>query len=98
MIWISAIVCFYLAPSNIAMWTTFALAGAASVIYATFYSALVRATRGTVGLPERYLDERQSRERQKIQAEAHRKTTLVLIAAGALLLLALDTDHMFIRI
>ncbi|MEU7989820.1 hypothetical protein AB0B56_33660 [Streptosporangium canum] len=86
LIWVSAIVCYYLAPSLTAMWTTFALTGAASVIYVVVYSALVGATRGVVGLAERHLDERQSRERQKIQANAHRGTTVTLVVLGVLLL------------
>ncbi|MEU4535763.1 hypothetical protein AB0G15_12965 [Streptosporangium sp. NPDC023825] len=88
MIWISAIVCWYLAPSDVAMWTTFALAGSALAIYFVVWSALVTATRGVVGLAERYLDERQIRERQKIQADARRGTTMVLVVLSLVLLLA----------
>ncbi|WP_433241884.1 hypothetical protein ACQPYK_37020 [Streptosporangium sp. CA-135522] len=98
LIWISAIVCYYLAPSATAMWTTFALGGAALVIYVVVYSALVGATRGVVGLAERHLDERQSRERRKIQAEAHRATTVTLVAFGVLLLSAMPSGEMVIRI
>ncbi|MEU4405641.1 hypothetical protein AB0F88_14015 [Streptosporangium sp. NPDC023963] len=88
MIWISAIVCWYLAPSDVAMWTTFALMGTALAIYIVVWSALVTATRGVVGLHDRYLDERQSRERQKIQADARRGTTVVLVVLSLVLLLA----------
>ncbi|WP_326824457.1 hypothetical protein [Streptosporangium sp. NBC_01756] len=98
LIWVSAIVCLYLAPSDLAMWTTFALMGAALVIYVMVYSALVGATRGMVGLAERYLDERQSRERQRIQVEARRGTTAVLIALGALLSLAMPRGEMFVQV
>jgi hypothetical protein len=98
MIWISAIVCFHLAPSITAMWITFALAGIASVTYVVFYSALIGATRGTVGLSERYLDERQSRERQKIQADARRGTMWILIALGVSLSLAVPGDELIVRI
>ncbi|AWS45724.1 hypothetical protein [Streptosporangium sp. 'caverna'] len=98
MIWVSAIVCFYLAPSTTAMWTTFALAGIASVIYVVFYSALIGATRGTVGLAERHLDERQSRERQKIQADARRGTLWILIALGVSLSLAVPKGELIVRV
>ncbi|GAA4233319.1 hypothetical protein FHR32_000601 [Streptosporangium album] len=98
LIWVSAIVCWYLAPSDLAMWTTFALGGSALVIYIVVYSALVGATRGVVGLAERYLDERQSLERQKAQADARRGTTAVLIALGAMLSFAVSGAEMTIRI
>jgi hypothetical protein len=91
-------VCFYLAPSITAMWITFALAGIASVIYVVFYSALIGATRGTVGLAERYLDERQARERQKIQAAAHRATTVIILASGVSLSFAMGRGEKFIQI
>ncbi|WP_371784084.1 hypothetical protein [Streptosporangium subroseum] len=98
MIWVSAIVCFYLAPSVTAMWITFALAGIASVIYIVFYSALIGATRGTIGLAERYLDERQSRERQKIQADARRGTMWILIALGVLFSLAVPRGELIVQV
>ncbi|WP_433540049.1 hypothetical protein ACQP10_28440 [Streptosporangium sandarakinum] len=86
--WISAVVCWYLAPSSLAMWTTFALWGAALVIYAVVYSALVGATRGVIGLAERHLDERQALERLRLQADSRRGTTIMLGAVLALVLLA----------
>ncbi|WP_329084318.1 hypothetical protein [Streptosporangium sp. NBC_01469] len=98
MIWISAIVCWYLAPSDVAMWTTFALMGAALVIYVVVWSALVTATRGVVGLADRYLDERQSRERQKIEADARRGTTVVLFALGVVLLAASREDAKVVQV
>ncbi|MFJ2032722.1 hypothetical protein [Streptosporangium sp. NPDC087985] len=98
LIWISAIVCLYLAPSTAAMWTTFALLGAALVIYLVVYAALIGATRGMVGLAERYLDERQSRERQKVQVEARRGTTAVLIVLGVLLSLAVPRGETVVQI
>ncbi|MDP9866262.1 MULTISPECIES: hypothetical protein [Streptosporangium] len=98
LIWISAIVCCYLAPSTVAMWTTFALAGTALVIYVVVYSALVGVTRGVVGLAEHHLDERQSRERRKIQANARRGTTVTLVALAAVLLTAMPKGEMIVQI
>ncbi|MER5321889.1 hypothetical protein [Streptosporangium roseum] len=98
LIWISAIVCYYLAPSTTAMWTTFALTGAAFVIYVVVYSALVGATRGVIGLAERHLDERQSRERRKIQANAHRGTTVTLVVLGVLLSVAMPRGETVVQI
>ncbi|WP_406313078.1 hypothetical protein OHA77_32055 [Streptosporangium sp. NBC_01639] len=98
LIWVSAIVCWYLAPSDLAMWTTFALGGSALAIYIVVYSALVGATRGVVGLAEHYLDERQSLERQKVQADARRGTTVILVVLGAVLTFAVSGSEMTIRI
>ncbi|MFF0312112.1 hypothetical protein ACFYSC_32145 [Streptosporangium sp. NPDC004379] len=86
--WISAIVCWFFAPSSLAMWTTFVLWGAAIAIYTTVYAALVGATRGVIGLAGQHLDERQARERRRLQADAHRGTTIMLYAVLALVLLA----------
>ncbi|GAA4191109.1 hypothetical protein GCM10022252_30470 [Streptosporangium oxazolinicum] len=98
MIWISAIVCWYLAPSDVAMWTTFALMGTALVIYVVVWSALVTATRGVIGLADHYLDERQSRERQKIQADARRGTTVVLVALGLVFLIAMREEDKIVQV
>ncbi|MGR3931497.1 hypothetical protein [Streptomyces sp. BRA346] len=46
------------------------------------------ATRGLLELRERALDERQSAERTRVQARAHRAMTLLLAAAAAGLLIA----------
>ncbi|MEV0239157.1 hypothetical protein AB0I06_04330 [Streptomyces sp. NPDC050674] len=45
------------------------------------------ATRGLLELRERVLDERQSAERNRVLARAHRVTTLLLVAAAATLLI-----------
>ncbi|MFC7649247.1 hypothetical protein ACFQX6_59190 [Streptosporangium lutulentum] len=92
MLWIGAIVCFYLAPSLTAMWITFALVGAFVVLYVVFFSALVGADRGMVGFLERSPDERQARERQKIQADAHRGTLWVLVAVFVLVMSSVGRD------
>ncbi|MEU1690633.1 hypothetical protein ABZ590_03380, partial [Streptomyces hirsutus] len=44
------------------------------------------ATRGLLELRERALDERQSAERTRVQARAHRAMTLLLAAPTAILL------------
>ncbi|MCX5083985.1 hypothetical protein [Streptomyces sp. NBC_00401] len=50
--------------------------------------AINAATRGLLELRERALDERQSAERARVQARAHRAMTLLLAAAAAVLLIA----------
>ncbi|MDK0518495.1 hypothetical protein [Streptomyces sp. ML-6] len=50
--------------------------------------AINAATRGLLELRERALDERQSAERVRVQARAHRAMTLLLLAAAAGLLTA----------
>ncbi|MFF3395794.1 hypothetical protein ACFYW1_33335 [Streptomyces sp. NPDC002669] len=50
--------------------------------------AINAATRGLLELRERALDERQSAERVRVQARAHRTMTLLLVAAAAGLLTA----------
>ncbi|MEU6741133.1 hypothetical protein [Streptosporangium sandarakinum] len=96
--WISAVVCWYLAPSSLAMWTTFALWGAALVIYAVVYSALVGATRGVIGLAERHLDERQALERLRLQADSRRGTTIMLGAVLALVVAITGGDRSVVEV
>ncbi|WP_055694747.1 hypothetical protein [Streptomyces prasinopilosus] len=55
--------------------------------WAVATGAINAATRGLLELRERALDERQSAERARVQARAHRAMTL-LLAAGAVVLLA----------
>ncbi|MET9582185.1 hypothetical protein ABZY10_03490 [Streptomyces sp. NPDC006539] len=54
--------------------------------------AINAATRGLLELRERALDERQSAERTKVQARAHRAMTLLLAATAAVLLTAGATN------
>ncbi|MFF5208200.1 hypothetical protein [Streptosporangium sp. NPDC000396] len=93
LVWVSAIVCWYLAPSDAAMWTTFALSGVALMIYVVVYGTLVIITRGVIGL-----DERQLRQRQKIQVDARRGTTAILLALGLALLLSIDGDKQVVQV
>ncbi|MET7526449.1 hypothetical protein ACFYSJ_40490 [Streptomyces sp. NPDC005248] len=54
--------------------------------------AINAATRGLLELRERALDERQSAERARVRARAHRAMTLLLAAAAAGLLIAGAAD------
>ncbi|MFA3877856.1 hypothetical protein ABS735_30045 [Streptomyces sp. MMCC 100] len=54
--------------------------------------AINAATRGLLELRERALDERQSAERSRVQARAHRTTTLLLAATAVGLLVAGAAD------
>ncbi|GAA3158010.1 hypothetical protein GCM10010466_55950 [Planomonospora alba] len=83
--WIAAVVCWLLAPSDLAMWTTFALAGVGVAVYAPVMFVLSAATQGMINLGGALLDERQRAERDKVYALAHRGTMWVIIATGIML-------------
>jgi hypothetical protein len=86
--WVSAGVCWYLAPSDTAMWTTFALLGFGLLLYFSVLSVFVVASQGMIGPGAKDLDERQLAELRHVYTLAHRGTTwmlvvLVLIASRA---------------
>ncbi|MEW9531478.1 hypothetical protein [Microbispora sp. NPDC049125] len=88
--WVSAIVCYLLAPSDTAMWTTFALWGVAVVIYGWVYTVLVVLSGGVIGLREEELDERQLAERRNVYALSRRGSAWML--GGATLVVGLLPD------
>jgi hypothetical protein len=80
LLWIDTAVCWALAPSDAAMYTTLAVLAVVILAGAWVWGTLFQATRGTVGLPEHLLDERQVRERLSAHATAHRLTAALLLA------------------
>ncbi|GAB3172903.1 hypothetical protein [Streptomyces incanus] len=60
--------------------------------WAVATGAINAATRGLLELRERALDERQSAERARVQARAHRAMTLLLAATAVVLLIAGAAD------
>ncbi|MDP9848292.1 hypothetical protein [Streptosporangium lutulentum] len=93
MIWASAVVCWFLAPSTTAMWITLSLAGIALVTYAGVFSVLIAASDGVVGLAEKNLDERQLAERRHIYTLAHRGSAWMLGVATIVVGLLSGSDH-----
>lgn len=89
LLWIDAAVCWVLAPSDAAMYSTFAVLAVAIVGGGWVWAVLFQSTRGSVGLPERLLDERQLRERLRAHATAHRMTAVLLMATYFVVVLAL---------
>jgi hypothetical protein len=98
MIWLGVILYWHLGADTILLWILPVLWGGAAVIHVVGHRMLVAASRGIVGLAERYLDERQARERQKIQAAAHRATTVIILASGVSLSFAMGKGENFIQI
>ncbi|WP_405139580.1 hypothetical protein OG589_23550 [Sphaerisporangium sp. NBC_01403] len=93
-LWTSSIVCWFLAPSDTAMWTTFALMGAGLMIYLWVFAVLAVASGGVVGMADGRLDERQLTERRRVYALAHRGTSWMLgISLVVSFLLMDDGDH-----
>lgn len=78
LLWIDAAVCWALAPSDTAMFTTLAVMAVTVLAGAWVWGTLFLSTRGTVGLPEHLLDERQLKERLRAHAMAHRLTLLLV--------------------
>jgi hypothetical protein len=93
LLWANAGVSWVLAPSNAAMITCFVILGIVLLAGCLLWNALTVSTRGTVGLPEHLLDERQRGERLRGQAIAQRLTLLLVFAAFFLLIVALPDDQ-----
>ncbi|MBG0812755.1 hypothetical protein [Planomonospora sp. ID82291] len=98
LVWGSAVVCWFLAPSTTAMWTTFALGATALVVYGWAASVLVVAAQGVIGAGNAHLDERQQAERNRIYALAHRGTFWMLLATAAGMTLVRPGDDLVIEI
>jgi hypothetical protein len=97
MIWASAVVCWFLAPSTTARWITLALTGVALVIYAGVFSVLIVASEGVVSLAEKNLDERQLAEKRHVYALAHRGGNWMLGAATTVVAV-MSVGHSILRI
>ena len=91
LLWADAGATYALAPSDTAMYLTFAVYAVVLVSACVLFPALVVSTRGTVGLPEHLLDERQRAERLRAHAMAHRLTVAVLFVAYFAIPAALGT-------
>lgn len=89
LLWIDTAVCWILAPSDVAMYTTFAVMAVALLAGSWIWGTLFLSTRGTIGLPEHLLDERQLKEQLRAHAAAHRLTLLLLFITYFVVLLAL---------
>ncbi|MET8154750.1 hypothetical protein ABZT47_00165 [Sphaerisporangium sp. NPDC005289] len=98
LLYVSAVVCWFLGPGDPAMWTTFALAALCMAIGAWVFCVLYVASGGAIGVARHKLDERQLTERRLAHAAAHRGTAYLL---GITVFLALqmdgDADH-FLRL
>ncbi|MDH2424897.1 hypothetical protein [Sphaerisporangium sp. TRM90804] len=97
-LWVSAAVCWFLAPSDTAMWTTFTLAAIGLVTYAFVFRVLVAATQGVVGLADHDLDERQLAQRRHVYALAHRVSLWMLLVAAVLAGLLPDRGDHFLEV
>ncbi|MEW2356177.1 hypothetical protein [Spirillospora sp. NPDC029432] len=80
LLWANAAVSWKLAPSDAAMYTCFAILAVVVAAGVVLWRALTIGTRGTVGLPQHLLDERQREDRLWAHAAAHRLTLLLLFA------------------
>jgi hypothetical protein len=89
LLWLDTAVCWILAPSDAAMYTTFAVLAVVIVAGAWLWGTLWLSVRGTVGAPEHLLDERQLRERLRAHATAHRATAVLLLATYFVVILAM---------
>lgn len=93
--YVSAVVCWALAPSDTAMYTTFACDGIGLVAGALILGRMIIVTRGTTRLPDHLLDERQAVEKLRAHSAAHRLTLLLLfvVMLGIELGMTSDGDH-----
>ncbi|GAA0575812.1 hypothetical protein [Actinomadura livida] len=92
MVWSGTVVSWNLAPSDTAMYWTISLLVLAVLIALPVITVLNAATRGTVSLAERDLDERQVAERLRAHAVAHR-AMLVLLAVVVVAVLGVPGDR-----
>ncbi|RFU36923.1 hypothetical protein DZF91_35585 [Actinomadura logoneensis] len=79
--YVSAVVCWALAPSDTAMYVTFACDGLGLLAGGFVLGRMVVVTRGTTRLPDHLLDERQAAEKLRAHSTAHRLTVLLLFVA-----------------
>ncbi|WP_449061297.1 hypothetical protein [Planomonospora algeriensis] len=98
LLWAAAVVCWFLAPSELAMWATFALAGVALVVAFLVISVIAAATRGMVERGDVHLDERQRAERHRVYLLAHRGSTWLLVGTGLLVMTLSGKDDLFVEI
>ncbi|MFE3455688.1 hypothetical protein ACFXJ8_42945 [Nonomuraea sp. NPDC059194] len=84
-LWAGLVVIARYAPSDLARNVYLSMFGISLLVGLPVVGWLHAATRGSLSLPERYLDERQSHDRRRAFASAHRATSLVL---GSLFVLA----------
>jgi len=89
LLWVNTAVSWVLAPSTAAMVTCFVILAILGTAGAWVWYALALSTRGTVGLPEHLLDERQAKERLRAHAVAHKLTLLLLSVTYFIVTLAL---------
>lgn len=92
LIWAATAVSWNLAPSDTAMVVSLSLLGVSVLVTLPVISLLNIATRGTMSLSERLLDERQVAERVRSFAVAHRVMLGVLVAVAAVVL-GTDTEE-----
>ncbi|MCP2339890.1 hypothetical protein [Actinomadura rupiterrae] len=79
--YVSAVVCWELAPSDTAMYTTFACDGIGIVAGGILLGQMLVVSRGTTRLPDHLLDERQALEKLRAHSSAHRLTVILLFVA-----------------
>ncbi|MFC5184703.1 hypothetical protein [Actinomadura harenae] len=88
----SAVVCWALAPSDAAMYVTFACDGIGLVLGALVLGRMFVVTRGTTRLPDHLLDERQAMEKLRAHSTSHRLTLLLLFATMLLIELGMTSE------
>ncbi|TWF76841.1 hypothetical protein FHX44_112739 [Pseudonocardia hierapolitana] len=93
LLWVNTAVSWLLAPSTTAMVTCFVILAVVGLAGAWIWGTLSVSTRGTVGLPEHLLDERQAKERLHAHARAHRLTLMLLFAVYFAVVSALPEQH-----
>ncbi|MEV4252771.1 hypothetical protein AB0J52_06330 [Spirillospora sp. NPDC049652] len=93
--YVSAVVCWALAPSETAMYVTLACDGIGLLAGGVILGRMILVTRGTTRLPDHLLDERQAAEKLRAHATSHRLTVLLLFVAlfGIELGMTSDGDH-----
>ncbi|MQY03183.1 hypothetical protein [Actinomadura macrotermitis] len=92
LLWADAAVSWALAPSDAAMYTNLAAILIAFPVGFWVFGNLVPATRGTVGLAEHLLDERQVSERLRAHAIAHRLGLGLLVVVFATVMSAMPGE------
>ncbi|MFC5746810.1 hypothetical protein [Actinomadura rugatobispora] len=98
LLWVNAGVSYALAPSDAAMFTCFAIIAVVVVAASVLFRALIVGTRGTIGLPEHLLDERQRGERLRAHALSHRLTLILLFVVYFAVPAAVGSDDSISRI
>jgi hypothetical protein len=93
LLWVNTAVSWVLAPSTTAMVTSFVILAVVGLAGAWMWGTLSLSTRGTVGLPEHLLDERQAKDRLHAHARAHRLTLALLFVTYFAVMLVLPDDE-----